>query len=44
MIIGPWGDILTQIEEGEGAVTVTLDIHQLDQTRRRIPALAHRKL
>ena len=44
MIIGPWGDILARIEEGEGAVTVTLDIHQLDQTRRRIPALTHRRL
>jgi len=44
MVVGPWGDILTQIEEGEGAVTVTLDIHQLDQTRKRVPALSHRKL
>lgn len=44
MIIGPWGDILARIEEGEKAVTVTLDIHQLDQTRRRVPALSHRRL
>jgi predicted amidohydrolase len=44
MVIGPWGDVITLIEEGDSAVTVTLDIHQLDQTRRRIPALSHRKL
>jgi predicted amidohydrolase len=44
MVIDPWGDVLTKIEEGEGAVTVTLDIHKLDQTRRRIPVLSHRKL
>ncbi len=44
MIIGPWGDILARIEEGEKAVTVTLDIHQLDATRRRVPALSHRRL
>ncbi len=44
MVVGPWGDVLTQIEEGEHAVTVALDLHDLDQTRRRIPALSHRKL
>lgn len=44
MIVGPWGDVLTRIEEGEQAVTVTLNIHELEQTRRRLPALAHRKL
>ena len=44
MIVGPWGDVITRIEDGEQAVTVTLDIHDLVNTRRRIPALAHRKL
>lgn len=44
MVVGPWGDIITHIEEGEKAVTVAIDIHQLDQTRRRVPALSHRRL
>ena len=44
MIVGPWGEVLADIEEGEQAVTVTLDIHDLHLTRRRIPALSHRKL
>jgi len=44
MIIGPWGEVLTRIEEGEHAVTVTLDIHDLEKTRKSIPSLAHRKM
>ena len=44
MVVGPWGDMLAHIEEGERAVTVTLDIHELEKTRRVLPALEHRKL
>jgi len=44
MIVGPWGEVLADIEEGERAITVTLDVYDLNETRRRIPALTHRKL
>jgi predicted amidohydrolase len=44
MVVGPWGDIMERLEEGEKAITVTLDKTTLENTRRRIPALAHRKL
>jgi nitrilase len=44
MVVGPWGEILARIETGEEAVTVTLDLHDLQQTRRRVPALEHRKM
>ena len=44
MAVGPWGDVLGRIEEGETTMTVTLNKHDLENTRRRIPALAHRKL
>jgi nitrilase len=44
MIVGPWGDVLSDTEEGEGIETVVLDMHDLDNTRRRLPALSHRKL
>ena len=44
MVVGPWGDIMERLEEGEKAITVTLDKATLENTRRRIPALAHRKL
>lgn len=44
MVVGPWGEVLGRIEEGEAALTVTLNRHDLENTRKRIPALAHRKL
>lgn len=44
MIIGPWGEIIARIDEGEQAMTVTLDMNDLHATRRRVPALEHRKL
>jgi nitrilase len=44
MVVGPWGEVLAEVEEGERAVTVTLDPQALRQTRRRVPALQHRKL
>ena len=44
MVIGPWGEILAHIETGEQALTVTLDMHDIHLTRRRVPALEHRKL
>jgi predicted amidohydrolase len=44
MAVGPWGEVLGRIGEGESTLTVTLDKRDLENTRRRIPALAHRKL
>jgi len=44
MIVGPWGEVLHVIEEGEHAVTVELDSTDMNQTRHRIPALEHRRL
>lgn len=44
MIVGPWGEVLACLEEGEGAVTVPLAMQTIDATRRRIPALDHRRL
>jgi nitrilase len=44
MVVGPWGEVLARLEEGEQAVTLTLDRHDLHLTRRRVPALEHRKM
>ncbi len=44
MVVGPWGEILARLEEGEQAATVTIDLHDIHRTRRRIPALEHRKI
>ena len=44
MIIGPWGDLLAQLGDDEGVATVTLDLHELERTRKSIPVLEHRRL
>ena len=44
MVVGPWGEVLAAAETSEQVLAVTLDRHQIEQTRRRIPALNHRKL
>jgi nitrilase len=44
MIVGPWGEVLARLEEGEQTATVTIDLHEIHRTRRRIPALEHRKI
>jgi len=44
MIIDPWGNILTQIEHGEGLITTTLSLQQQHDIQRRMPTLQHRRL
>ncbi len=41
MVISPWGEILADAGTEPGVVTVDLDLKQVDQARRRIPALQH---
>jgi len=44
MVIGPWGEVLDQLDEGEGFVIADLDAQRLAQVRMQLPALRHRKL
>ena len=44
MIVGPWGDILSQQSHGEGAVLATFSPAELTRVRTRLPALEHRLL
>jgi nitrilase len=44
MIVGPWGEILARFSDEEQVDTITLNIHDLEQIRRTLPALTHRKL
>lgn len=42
MIIGPWGEIIAQLDHDEpGILTARLDMRKSDEARRRIPALEH---
>jgi predicted amidohydrolase len=45
MIVGPWGDVLAEVEEpGEGVALAELDFERQDRLRRELPALDHVRL
>jgi nitrilase len=44
MIVDPWGEVLVCQPEGEGVVLADLDPARIAEVRRRLPALAHRRL
>jgi nitrilase len=44
MIVDPWGEVLGCRDEGQGIVLGELDAARLADVRRRLPALAHRRL
>jgi nitrilase len=44
MLIDPWGEVTTQLPEGEGVVIGTIDPQLLARVRESMPALSHRKL
>ena len=37
MVVSPWGEVLGELDTGEGLLTVDLDLSQLDQIRREMP-------
>jgi nitrilase len=44
MLIGPWGEVRSQLPEGEGVVAGEVDTDFLAEVRQSLPALKHRKL
>jgi nitrilase len=44
LIVGPWGEVLAEAGDAETVLQTELDRSLLDQTRKRIPALNHRRL
>ncbi len=44
MIIDHWGQILTELDQGEGVVTATIDLAAQREARRSFPVLTHRVL
>jgi deaminated glutathione amidase len=44
MVVDPWGEIVTQRDEGEGVVVADVNAARLAQVRSQLPALAHRRL
>lgn len=43
MIVDPWGIVLAQAPDHEAVITADLDLGTVDEVRRRIPALHHRR-
>lgn len=43
MIVGPWGEVLARLDEGEGHVVADLDLEREAEVRRRLPSLANRR-
>ena len=41
LIINPWGEILADGGEDVGIVTAAIDLDQVTEARRKIPALKH---
>jgi predicted amidohydrolase len=44
LVVDPWGTVIAEASDGEGLVTATLERARLDQVRRSLPSLTHRKL
>ena len=42
MIIDPWGNILSSLDEGPGVACADLDLARVDELRASFPALQHR--
>ncbi|HEV2610043.1 MAG TPA: carbon-nitrogen hydrolase family protein [Noviherbaspirillum sp.] len=44
MLIDPWGEIKSELPEGEGVVIGDIDLEHLQRVRDSLPALKHRKM
>lgn len=44
MIVGPWGEVMTKIDKGEGVIVASIDFSRVDDTRRKMPVAQHRSL
>jgi predicted amidohydrolase len=44
LIVDPWGAVVAQVADGEGAAIAELDFDRQDRLRRELPALDHRRL
>jgi predicted amidohydrolase len=43
MIVDPWGAVLARVEGGVGVCVADLDLDRLDEVRRLVPTLQHRR-
>ena len=43
LIIDPWGEVLAEIDDGDGFAVADIDAQRLAQVRRDLPSLSHRR-
>ena len=43
MVIDPWGEILGELQEKEGLLSVEIDPLQVEEIRKKIPVFADRR-
>ncbi|MCE2596052.1 carbon-nitrogen hydrolase family protein [Motilimonas cestriensis] len=43
-IIDPWGEIVEQLELGEGVLSAAVDLTKLEDIRRRMPVMEHQRI
>jgi nitrilase len=43
LVVDPWGEVMAMREEGEGIVLAELSRARIDEVRRQLPALEHRR-
>jgi len=43
LIADPWGEVLAEVEEGEGVAVADLDFARQDEVRAKLPSLANRR-
>ncbi len=43
-VVDPWGTVLCTVPDGEGVALAELDFSRLEDVRRRLPSLRHRRL
>jgi predicted amidohydrolase len=43
MIVDPWGEVLAEVEAGEGFAAADLDFQRQDEIRSKLPAVEHRR-
>lgn len=44
MVVGPWGDIINEMDEKEGYIVTEIDLDKVKKVRRELPLLKHRRL
>ncbi|HHW37002.1 MAG TPA: carbon-nitrogen hydrolase family protein [Bacillales bacterium] len=43
MVVDPWGLVIAQASDGDGVVTVELDLNLVEDVRKKVPTLAQRR-